>query len=217
MTKNYLIKEAFMTLKQFFLNLIYAILLMCLFIACSSSEDASIAWSDDFDDGDLDGWDVWYQKGLYSVDDGVLTIKTGGDLYQESTVLNGTWSFDLYFDNNSETTHEFRFTEGTYNFQNLEVKQAQNTQIWITTQRDDGDAIPSYVDLGERLSDWHHIDITREDIGLIKVYLDGEFILEHFDDREFDAEKLVVMYCCSGPVLDNLVVRDQIIEFLPEN
>lgn len=205
-----------MTHKQFFLHLIYVIILMSLLIACSSSEDASIVWSDDFDDGDLDGWDVWYQKGLYSVDDGVLTIKTGGDLYHKSTVLNGTWSFDLYLDDNSDTTHEFRFTEGTNNFQNLEVKQAHNTQIWITTQRDDGEAIPSYIDLEERLAGWHHFDITRDKSGLIKVYLDGQFILEHFDDREFAAEKLVIMYCCSGPVLDNLVVRDQIIDILPE-
>ena len=201
--------------KQFFLVIIIAIIISSFLSGCSSVEDDSIVWSDDFEDGELDGWDVWWQKGIYSIDDGILTIKTGGDLYHESSVLNGTWSFDLFLDDNSDTTHEFRFTEGTYNFQNLEVKQAENTQIWITTQRDDGEAIPSHVDLGEKLSGWHHFDITREESGMIKIYLDGEFILEHFDDREFDAEKLVVMYCCSGPVLDNLVVRDKVMNIVP--
>jgi len=201
--------------KQFFLVIIIAIIISSFLSGCSSVEDDSIVWSDDFEDGELDGWDVWWQKGIYSIDDGILTIKTGGDLYHESSVLNGTWSFDLFLDDNSDTTHEFRFTEGTYNFQNLEVKQAENTQIWVTTQRDDGEAIPSHVDLGKKLSGWHHFDITREESGMIKIYLDGEFILEHFDDREFDAEKLVVMYCCSGPVLDNLVVRDKVMNIVP--
>ena len=201
--------------KKFFQVLIITIIIMTVLPGCSSVEDDSIVWSDDFDDGELEGWEVWWQKGLYSIEDGVLIIKTGGDLYHESSVLNGTWSFDLFLDDNSGTTHEFRFTEGTYNFQNLEVKQAENTQIWITTQRDDGEAIPSHVDLGEKISSWHHFDITREENGMIKVFLDGEFILEHFDNREFDAEKLVIMYCCSGPVLDNLVVRDKVIDIAP--
>lgn len=181
-----------------------------LLLGCGT-KDESIVWSDNFNDGDLEGWEPWWQKGLYSAENGVLSIKTGGDLYHESTVLTGTWSFDLYLDKNLGTTHEFRFIEIGNAFQNLEIKQDETTQIWITTQVD---PVPfsSHADLGEKLSGWHHFDITRNESGLIQVYLNGEFIVEHFDDREFDVDKLVIMYCCDGPVLDNLVVRDQVIE-----
>ena len=195
------------------LMVIIMILGAFLLLSCSS-RDESIVWSDNFNESDLIGWETWWQEGLYSTENGVLSIKTGGDLYHESTVLTGTWSFDLYLDNNSGTTHEFRFMEVINAFQNLEIKQDKNTQIWITTQVDPM-PLSSHVDLGEKLSGWHHFDITRNEDGLIQVYLDGEFIVEHFDDREFDVEKLVIMYCCDGPVLDNLVVRDQIIEISP--
>ncbi len=106
----------------------------------------------------------------------------------------------------------FRFTEGVFNFQNLEVNQFDNTQIWITTQRDDDGIFQSYVDLGEKIDGWHHFDITKSEYGLIKVYLDGEFLLGHVDERSFDSQSLVLMYCCKGPVLDNLEVQDQVIE-----
>jgi hypothetical protein len=191
---------------------VFLLILGVILLTSCSSRDKSIVWSDDFDDGDLEGWETWWKKGFYSTDDGVLSIKTGGDLYHESTVLTGTWSFDLYLDNNLGTTHEFRFTESPFNFQNLEVKQNGTTQIWITTQRDGTIPKSSYLDLGEKVGGWHHFDISKDETGMIKVYYDGNFIFEHFDDREFDAEKLVIMYCCDGPVLDNLIVRDQIIE-----
>ena len=186
-----------------------------LLLGCAAPPDPSIVWSDDFDGKALDGWEPLFQNGRFFIDDGVLTATRAGDVYHSSTVLYGTWRFDLYLDDNTGTTHEFRFTEGTYNFQNLEIKQSQNTQVWITTQKDGSEPISSFLDLGQKLSGWHHFDITKIESGLIKVYLDGEYLFEHFDERSFDAEGLVIMYCCSGPVLDNLEVRDQIIDIKP--
>ena len=199
--------------KQILLVIMIVIISGLFLFGCSTAPDSSIVFSEDFEDGDYEGWEVWWQRGLYAVDDGALSIKTGGDLSHESTVLTGTWSFDLFLDDNKGSTHEFRFTESTYNFQNLEIKQDQSTQVWVNTQVDPTE-LSSFWEAEERLSGWHHFDITRDETGLIKVYLDGEFIVEHFDDRDFDAEKLVIMYCCDGPVLDNLVVRDQVIEIV---
>ncbi len=169
-------------------------------------------WTEDFDDENLEDWETWWQEGDFFVENGVLTSTVGGDLKHESSVLFGTWSFDLLLDENTGSTHEFRFTEGTFNFQNMEIKQYQNTQIWITTQRDGAEPIQTFWDLGEKLTGWHHFDITKEESGLIKVYLDGELLFGHYDERSFDCVSLVIMYCCSGPVLDNLVAQDQVIE-----
>lgn len=204
-----------MNRKKLLLIFIILILQSFLLLGCVATPDPSIVWSDDFDDKELEGWDTWFENGRFFIEDGVLTSTRAGDVYHTSTVSYGTWRFDLYLDDNTGTTHEFRFTEGTYNFQNLEIKQTQNTQVWITTQKDGSEPVSSYLDLGEKLSGWHHFDITKTESGLIKVYLDGEYLLEHFDERSFDAEGLVIMHCCSGPVLDNLEVRDQIIDIKP--
>lgn len=194
-----------------FLIIISIVALACLFLGCNS-ESQAIVWSEDFEGGDLAEWETWWQDGEFIIENGILTSTIGGDLKHESTIRFGTWSFDLLLDENKGSTHEFRFTEGTYNFQNMEVKQYENTQIWITTQRDGAEPIQTYWDLGEPLTGWHHFDIKKDESGLIKVYLDGELLFGHLDNRSFDCESLVIMYCCSGPVLDNLVVRDQVIE-----
>lgn len=177
------------------------------------TSDWPIVWSDNFEDENLDGWDTWNADGGFFIDNGILTSLRRGDLSHPSSTLFGTWSFDIYISADDKgSTHEFRFTEGITNFQNIEVKQFDNTQIWITTQKDDDGTFRTFVDLGEKLEGWHHFDITKSENGLIKVYLDGEFLFGHFDDRSFDSESLVIMYCCQGPVLDNLDIQDQVIE-----
>jgi hypothetical protein len=175
-----------------------------------------VIWSENFEDENLEGWATWWQEGEFYVDKGVLASTVGGDLMHESSVLFGTWSFDLLLDENTGTTHEFRFTEGIYNFQSMEVKQFQNTQIWITTQKDGAMPIQTYWDLAEKITGWHHFDIKKDQSGLIKVYMDEQLLFGHYDERTFDAGSLVIMYCCSGPVLDNLVVQDQVVEISSE-
>ncbi len=155
----------------------------------SPTPEVSKVWSDDFEDENLDGWDTWNADGSFYVENGILTSTLRGDLSHLSSILFGTWSFDLYIDpNDSGATHEFRFTEGVTNFQNLEIRQFQNTQIWITTQNDYSETFRTYVDLGEKLEGWHHFDITKGESGLIKAYLDGEFLFGHFDERSFNSE-----------------------------
>ena len=211
-----------MTRKRFSLITISVTLLTFLLLGCSSTSermtptpDTSIVWSDDFDDGDTDGWEPGWRRGEYSVDNGVLSFTTGADVAHPSTVLHGTWSFDVYIGDDSGITHEVRFTEGIYNYQMLEIKHSPNTQIWVSTQQDPDKPISSYVDLGERITGWHHFDITKDESGLIKVYLDRKYVVEHSDDKPFDAVSVVFYYCCEGPALDNLVVRNQIIDIQP--
>lgn len=198
-------------------------LLVLLLAACSSSAgkvpvtpDPSIVWSDDFEDGDAEGWETWWREGPYTVKRGELTFTgEGGDVAHSSDVLYGTWSFDIYIGEPAEISHEVRFTEGVYNYQLLEIRHAPDTQVWLSTQQDPNEPNSSSVDLGEQLSGWHHFDTTKEQSGLIQVYLDGEKILEHLDELPFDVIKLTFYACCEGPALDNVVVRDQVIEVRP--
>jgi hypothetical protein len=80
---------------------------------------------------------------------------------------------------------------------------------------DSNEPLSTFVDLGEQLSGWHHFDITKDHSGLIQVYLDGEWILEHLDELPFDVKKMTFYFCCEGPALDNVVVRDDVIEVQP--
>jgi hypothetical protein len=217
-----LFEEDGMTRRQYSLITISVTLLTFLLIGCSSTPetipptpDMSIVWSDDFDDGDTDGWEPGWRRGEYFVENGVLSFATRADLAHPSTVLHGTWSFDVHIGDDSGTTHEVRFTEGIYNYQMLEIKHSPNTQIWVSTQQDPGDPISSYVDLGEKLAGWHHFDITKAESGLIEVYQDGEFVVGHSDGKPFDAVSVVFYHCCEGPALDNLVVRNQAIDIQP--
>jgi len=139
----------------------------------------------------------------------------GGELQHPSTVLYGTLSFDVFLVSFHGTTHEVRFTEGVVNYQLNEVKNSPNTQISISTQKDPNGPNSSSANLGEQLTGWQHIDITKDESGLTKVYLNGEFVVEHFDDQSFDAESVVVYTCCEGSAFDNIVVRNQIIDIQP--
>jgi hypothetical protein len=206
-----------------FLIILSVTLLAVMLAACSSTagkvpvtHDASVVWSDDFDDGDADGWETFWREGEYVVKRGELTFTgEGGDVAHSSDVLYGTWSFDTYIGEPAEISHEVRLTEGVYNYQLLEIRHAPDTQVWVSTQQDPNEPLSSFVDLGEQLSGWHHFDITKDHSGLIRVYLDGEFILEHFDELPFDVIKMTFYACCEGPALDNVVVRDQVIEVQP--
>jgi hypothetical protein len=63
---------------------------------------ADVGWSDNFDDGDYDGWEI--HSGNFSATDGYLESTEFGDwdgynvsiIGIESNVSTGTWSFDCY-------------------------------------------------------------------------------------------------------------------------
>jgi hypothetical protein len=100
-----------------------------LFIPPVQSLGTQVVWSDNFDDGDLNGWTVYgfnftsetdtleIWDGGASVDDGQLVIggdKRGDDekwtiLGHESTLEYGKWSFDWYLGPDHEISNAFWF------------------------------------------------------------------------------------------------------------
>ena len=67
-----------------------------------------------------------------------------------------------------------------------------------------------------RLSGWNHFDITRDDSGNSKIYLNGEIILEYSDALSITPQWFYFSTPEIGPVLDNLVVRNQVIDIKPQ-
>jgi hypothetical protein len=67
----------------------------------------------------------------------------------------------------------------------------------------------------ERLTGWHHVDITRDEGGHVKIFIDREFVYEFNEDFPYDSSGFFYYYCCEGPALDNVVVRNQVIDIQP--
>ena len=68
------------------------VFLFCLF----PSSSATVVWSDDFSDGDHNGWTI--TMGNWAVTDQRLEAiaPNGQRIWHSSTQVTGTWSFDYY-------------------------------------------------------------------------------------------------------------------------
>ena len=83
-----------------------ALLFICLYSSWNAVQ-AEVVWSDDFNDGDYDGWGI--QRGNWSADNNYLRISNEGDIYHPSAVSKGTWSFDVYVTPTPVIDHSIHF------------------------------------------------------------------------------------------------------------
>jgi hypothetical protein len=74
----------------------FLMVLLCFSLFMAFPSKADVVWSDNFDDGNYDGWYIW--NGTFSAMDHTLEPVPGDNMYfisHFSTVSNGTWSFDV--------------------------------------------------------------------------------------------------------------------------
>lgn len=213
-----------MTRKYFVLFLMLPALVLFSCSACSPAAadmtptpDTSIVWEDDFEDADTEGWMVI--DGTISFDEGVLTFaldtnNTGGIIYHESNVSVGTWSFDLFHLEDGYTNYEIGLSydqEWGSGFSVI-LNTTDNSMVMIKISSDGVRKTGESAILGQKLSSWNHFDITRDDSGNMKFYLDGELILENKDELAFSPQFFAILTSKSGPVMDNLVIRNQVVD-----
>lgn len=208
--------------------------LMCLLllgpIACSATE----VWSDNFNDGRIDGWSISAYNGgsQWTAVDGVLKVNQSliGAIYHDSTQVVGTWSFDIRTCNNpspSQTNDIAVFFISTepafyvgedpmigYAFQQspASIEGEMKHVFSIRKKTAEMDSITralvldSYV--GESAdSRWYHIDVTRAENGQMTAYLNGTRILQAYD-TDFDTSECVVCVGTMHQCFDNIVVDD---------
>ena len=173
----------------------------------------SIVWSDDFEDGDFADWVEGYTGTIY-VNEGVLTIgpDSAGVTAHRSEVVHGTWSFDVLISDQMLAQNHIVFCDEDIVYGlGIEIKTKQNTVISF---RKVESGIESNVEAFEaegQITGWNHFDITRDEVGNSSVYMNGEPILEYTDELSITP----YWFYFSEPVgsaLDNVVVRDQVIE-----
>jgi len=231
----------FANLKQHRIRAMAALLLLVsplLLLTIQSS--AEIKWSDDFNDGNFDGWTV--VDGDWSASNGSLELLYGwpgrygrfggyvmpGAIYHPSETTEGTWSFDLLYVYTEFYYHTvpqvfFMCTDPLiWNGYCIEIKPVDVGESLIPVYRLLRSTPPEaglgavYTVLASRDGEegsygWKHFDVTRSSNGLITVWLNGSRILETTDTAVNASEcRYFLLYSLKGWGFDNVIVDDTI-------
>ena len=186
------------------------VLLISLVLLLPDSASATLVWSDAFDDGNFDGWTVTY--GSYScAENALLAIQYSSAIHYPSTVMVGTWSFDLLLiDSGTSCLHVCFYCESfqIYPTTGMDLKVSRNgfeLMYWLDYYDDSiGEYFPPFVMAG-----WQHIDITRDDTGLIRVYINDSLRIETVDNR-IPSSSYFYLLTNQGEGIDNIVVSDSV-------
>lgn len=211
------------------LRIITALIFLMMFATQPLLCNAAVVWSDDFDDGNHDGWTV--KEGEFSATNHVLEITNAevyNLIYHESSVVVGTWSFDMRV-GESTWSNTFAFMAS-----NLWLGTFGTEEFWffedgyyLTFGRDpirftfakfqDGTGLDwatsyAYIPLAGA-SGWQHIDITRNNAGEMHIYINGTLRIQ-VNDTDISTSEFV---CFHGRgveghniALDNMSVSDTI-------
>ncbi|MHA2425422.1 MAG: hypothetical protein ACXAEF_11590 [Candidatus Thorarchaeota archaeon] len=188
-------------------------------------QPSAVIWSDNFTDGDMDGWVTWAWPDLesnFTVIDGCV-YSQGEDLINiaghESTLAYGTWSFDILIGGYQYSGVQFismtELTEG--------ASIGDGYELAFSTESRGGVGQPS-IQLFEHgstadflgyhimnLAGWHHVDITRDARGFFCVYMNGSLVIEAVDETITTSTAFgMVFEENAGCGFDNVVVSNTI-------
>ncbi|MHA2081717.1 MAG: hypothetical protein ACW99H_11290 [Candidatus Thorarchaeota archaeon] len=206
-------------------------------IACRST----VVWSDDFNDGNYDGWTICANELLYGGDYGFngsqwsaannylqLDHEELGIITHPSDVAYGTWSFDF----NANESH-IGSAAGINIISTDEVlwtdtdgwDDPERTGIWIFfevyVEKDlwslrklyDGEVTTIDYEVLEHVVGWHHIDVTRNTTGWFSVYHNGSPIpIMEGQDTDITTSELFWLWFEDWQMIDNIVVDDEVLE-----
>ena len=194
-----------------------------------------VVWSDNFNDGDYDGWSV--TSGMFLAEENTLKAVSEGSIerYQSiseesnvvvhpSTVTTGTWSFDVYVTGDGGGEILFMMVPGrTYM---IDIT-SDTIYLWRRGIDEEGRRVGGvmlhfpYI-VRDPFSGWQHIDITREENGRIRVYHEGELVIGDFllaigsyDTLLTTSHDFLYIAPSPGMALDSIVVSNTIDVFPP--
>jgi hypothetical protein len=138
----------------------------------------------------------------------------------ESETSTGTWSFDVFIQEKVGDTYYIAPVANQERLFDLGI-QIKKSPKDIIVKFTSLSSYPTGMEFGESwrsgemLTGWHHFDITRDNDGNTKVYLDGETILEATKKPYYRSVWFIVSYPSSGRPIKNFVVWDQVIDIQP--
>jgi hypothetical protein len=211
-----------------------AMFVLCISV-CTTTTNATEGWSDNFNDGDFDGWTICENPVISSGSNWNATSNClkldqyphGGLITHPSTVAYGTWSFDFKADETQVRTD----TMAAIDFISSNVHDVDDygdlSAYWVQfiagaddnfgiSLRKQHGGVLTVIDSNETrvpAADWHHIHVTRTEAGLFSVYHNGSLIMQEAD-TEIDTSELFAFFpgqYCGFAVLDNVAVHDDVL------
>jgi len=207
-----------------------AVLIAFSFILAGLSQvSAAVVWSDNFDDGNYDGWTV--EDGGYSVTDGALTSEATGDYYDiiwhPSTTAVGTWNFSFMYDVVNKLAVYIIMVMSvnqtiSTNYQagyGIKITDELGLDPTLTLIKQDG----NYISIGNMVvpfvvadlqGTWTDFAVSRNSTGGLNVWINGTHMWEVVN-VEHDTSEMFVYYTYTdltgveGGHLDNIVVDDE--------
>ena len=178
---------------------------------------ASVVWSDDFSDGNYDGWTV--NRGGYSAVDGAMrgTTSTFNWAHHSSTTATGTWTFDFYFRGTNGMVVWFicnNLVVGDYN----RPKDGYGVEITLPYDEDypllrlwknvaDSESVLDLYDFAMDATGWWHFEITRDATNEIKIYLNDTLRLSTTDSAH-SSSSYFYLHGFNTQAIDNIIVDD---------
>ena len=191
------------------LSLILFLLALSSFVIDSCS--AATVWSDDFDDGDYDGWVV--AEGKFTAEEDTLKAEAedANSAFRPSTVATGTWSFDIYVTNYGGGVVYFMWLPGGEGYF-LNIPTIGKIELYIGL----GETYTRFTDyrFKSTILGWQHFDITRDPDGRICVYHNGSLAIDTVEDSYTASHYFGYQSRHPGKAIDNIVVSNTV-DILP--
>ena len=213
--------------KHIFLCIITGFLVLLLSLRAPTG-NAAVAWSDDFDDGNYDGWTVG--DGSFSVADNCLEA-TGADwsaIEHASTVAYGNWSFWFYSNDsissgsNTLRIHlmadEILSQSGTIDIPMTNGYAIKIDPDWFGIEigykvyryvnGEEREIVPTWDNMPDSVVyGWFHIEITRDTSGTFNCY-GNDTLTFHFTDTTHTSSNLFGFASDQGQAFDNVVISE---------
>ncbi|MFX1580512.1 MAG: hypothetical protein ACFFBJ_12740 [Promethearchaeota archaeon] len=217
-------------------DLIALVFIICIIFPVNAYGDQNAfivsqggGWSDDFNDGNIDGWTVqgWDDNftdtsGNFTADDHTLRAydEDTSQAYHTSNVSYGTWTFDLHCVDTSIHHFYLAFISGSaltigvnesvpyeYGLMSITGTYGGLTSAFVLYRRDAGDfgIDPLAVYDAPVVNGWYHIVITRDLSGAFEVFFNGTSRITAVDNQ-YTTSEIFSFYTHEGPAIDNIVI-----------
>ncbi|MHA1904123.1 MAG: hypothetical protein ACXADL_09420 [Candidatus Thorarchaeota archaeon] len=189
----------------------FGVILM-LFVGLNGVVDvyAANGWSDDFDDGNYDDWNVVY--GQFDASSNVLRAEASGInvIYHNSTCAYGVWLFDLWENSTAQIDQHVFFISLDWTLNDTtgySVSLEYGATSTLTLYRWDNDVstVLARTDLPDDPPGWYSYNVTRTQDGHFDVLRDGTPEL-FADDNTITTSDYFVYDSNEGGAIDNIVV-----------
>jgi hypothetical protein len=208
------------------------IILLCISWFIAFPCKAATMWSDDFNDGNYEGWTVsgasnpWnpgfeiLEEGSFSATNKALQATGDPDLWSwashPSTVATGTWRLDIYLTSGTPWGGmgvTFILDKPIYtlplDWHGYELDLMDNGELVLLARDGSSYSVLYRSTFPRRSNSWIHIDVTRDVDGRFCVYANGTLRIDVVDKR-YTTSGYFLLGSQPGPAIDNVVVSNTV-------